>query len=267
MKPRTRIRNLAPLLLASFFTMGAAVIHAQNLITNGGFENTGGTFVDESGGVMNTTLTVGSTIIPGWTVTSDQLGWISNGNIYGPATPFGSFLVDLTGSHDNGSYAGVTQTISTTPAQTYTLSLSLGADQDHPVNSGTKSVSVAAGVTNKTFTFIPTGSGNQWGTFSFDFVATSSSTAITIVGTGAGSGYQYLALDNVSVVPRLPTLTITPTAPGQGTISWTPATPGYVLQEGLSLSPTSWTNSPSGATNPITVSVTLPMKFYRLFHP
>ncbi len=64
-----------------------------------------------------------------------------------------------------------------------------------------------------------------------------------------------------------PTLTIVPAGAGQATISWTPATPGFVLQETLSLSPTNWVDSVSGATNPILVPATLPAKFYRLFKP
>ena len=64
-----------------------------------------------------------------------------------------------------------------------------------------------------------------------------------------------------------PTLTIVPATPGQATVSWSPNTPGFVLQETLSLSPTNWVNSASGATNPIVVPATLPTKFYRLFKP
>jgi len=64
-----------------------------------------------------------------------------------------------------------------------------------------------------------------------------------------------------------PTLTITPATPGHATISWTPDTPGFVLQESWSLSPANWTNSPSGATNPIVVPATVPTTFYRLFKP
>jgi len=64
-----------------------------------------------------------------------------------------------------------------------------------------------------------------------------------------------------------PTLTIVPTLPGNATISWTPNTPGFVLQETLNLSPTNWVNSASGATNPIVVPAILPTKFYRLFRP
>jgi hypothetical protein len=64
-----------------------------------------------------------------------------------------------------------------------------------------------------------------------------------------------------------PTLTIVSAAPGQATISWTPDTPGFVLQETLSLSPANWINSPSSTTNPVTIPAALPMKFYRLFKP
>jgi hypothetical protein len=64
-----------------------------------------------------------------------------------------------------------------------------------------------------------------------------------------------------------PTLTITPAGPGQATISWTPNTPGFLLQETTSLSPAIWTPSPSGATNPIIVPTIPPAKFYRLNKP
>ena len=64
-----------------------------------------------------------------------------------------------------------------------------------------------------------------------------------------------------------PILVIVPSASSTATISWTPATPGFVLQETLSLAPTNWMNSVSGATNPVTVPAVLPAKFYRLFKP
>ena len=77
----------------------------------------------------------------------------------------------------------------------------------------------------------------------------------------------FWALPTAVQVTNAPTLTIVPATPGNATISWTPATPGFVLQETWVLSPANWTNSISGATNPITVPATLPTKFYRLFKP
>jgi hypothetical protein len=64
-----------------------------------------------------------------------------------------------------------------------------------------------------------------------------------------------------------PTLTIAKDAPGFANISWTPASTNWVLQESLDLSPAAWTNSPSGATNPVVVPVTVPVRFYRLYKP
>ena len=64
-----------------------------------------------------------------------------------------------------------------------------------------------------------------------------------------------------------PTLTIAPATPGNATISWAPNTPGFVLQETWVLSPANWTNSLSGATNPVIVPATLPKKYYRVFKP
>lgn len=71
---------------------------------------------------------------------------------------------------------------------------------------------------------------------------------------------------SVALIPA-PALSIVPSGPGHVSLSWLPATPGWVLQEALSLSASAWTNSPSGVTNPVVVPATLPKKFYRLHKP
>lgn len=65
-----------------------------------------------------------------------------------------------------------------------------------------------------------------------------------------------------------PTLFIRPAGPGQVTISWDPSIAGFVLQESLdlNLAPGGWNNSPSGASNPVTVA-SPGIKFYRLRKP
>ena len=84
---------------------------------------------------------------------------------------------------------------------------------------------------------------------------------------------QYSVTGGFWVLPQAvqvvdaPTLTIARAGSGQATISWTPATPGFVLQESSTISPANWTNSPSGAANPITVPAVPPRKFYRLNKP
>ena len=80
--------------------------------------------------------------------------------------------------------------------------------------------------------------------------------------TDAGAAYLF-NLETSSSSPS-PVLTIVRTAPKQISISWSPNTAGFVLQETLSLTPTNWGNSPSGATNPVVIPATSPMKSYRL---
>ncbi|MCX6892193.1 MAG: hypothetical protein NTX51_11800 [Verrucomicrobia bacterium] len=67
--------------------------------------------------------------------------------------------------------------------------------------------------------------------------------------------------------PGAPAISIAPATPGYATVSWSPATAGFVLQENLNVGTTNWVNSPSAATNPVTVPATLPVKFYRLHKP
>ncbi len=90
-------------------------------------------------------------------------------------------------------------------------------------------------------------------------------------GTMSGGNYTltggFWALPGAVQTAGAPTLTITSATPGLATVAWAPATPGFVLQETLSLAPTNWVNSLSGATNPVVVPATLPTKFYRLFKP
>lgn len=64
-----------------------------------------------------------------------------------------------------------------------------------------------------------------------------------------------------------PLLTIVHFGPGQARISWAPNTPGFVLQENANLNTTNWVNSPSGASNPVTVPAIPPVKAYRLRKP
>ncbi|HEX5219685.1 MAG TPA: hypothetical protein VFZ59_08970 [Verrucomicrobiae bacterium] len=64
-----------------------------------------------------------------------------------------------------------------------------------------------------------------------------------------------------------PLLSIFQSGVSQVTLSWTPPTPGFGLQETLSLAPVAWSNSPSGQTNPITLPASGQTRFFRLFKP
>ena len=77
----------------------------------------------------------------------------------------------------------------------------------------------------------------------------------------------FWALPQAVQTPGAPLLSILTAGPGQAEISWEPNTPGFVLQETVSLAPTNWVDSPSGTNNPVVVPATLPTKFYRLNKP
>jgi hypothetical protein len=77
----------------------------------------------------------------------------------------------------------------------------------------------------------------------------------------------FWALPELVQIPNGPLLSIVPFGVGQARLSWTPNTPGFVLQENTDLNTTNWMNSPSGATNPVVVPANLPVKAYRLHKP
>jgi hypothetical protein len=68
----------------------------------------------------------------------------------------------------------------------------------------------------------------------------------------------------LSFTPNPPVMSIQPAAPGFVTVSWAPATSGFVLQMASGLNPSSWTNAPSGSTNPVTVATSPGAMFFRV---
>lgn len=90
---------------------------------------------------------------------------------------------------------------------------------------------------------------------------------IALTGGGFSLTGGFWALPVAVQVTGAPTLNIVPDAPGTATISWSPNTPGFTLQESPSLTSPAWTNAPSGTNNPVTVPATQPMRYYRLNHP
>jgi len=72
-----------------------------------------------------------------------------------------------------------------------------------------------------------------------------------------GTGYY-------SQVAAPPVLRIAPASPGYLTISWSPDSPDYKLQETPSMSPPNWIDSIYGTSNPAMVPVINSTEFYRL---
>ncbi len=78
---------------------------------------------------------------------------------------------------------------------------------------------------------------------------------------------ELIALDVIGYNLMIPKLSIAPVVAGQAQISWSPNTPGFVLQECSSLTSLVWVNSATGTNNPVTVTDPAGAKFYRLIHP
>ena len=165
-----------------------------NLLVNGSFEN--GAFVNQGNDTMSPA--VGSTVITGWTVVTDATAWIGPTNPFGLTASEGSYFLDMTNYQAGPPFAGVTQTVATTPGASYVLSFDLGGSTfwGRP-----DSLLASAGGTSATFTTGPASTAtpnNDWYHETMAFVATSASTVITLQGS---AGAKYIGLDNVSVVP------------------------------------------------------------------
>ena len=70
-----------------------------------------------------------------------------------------------------------------------------------------------------------------------------------------------------SVKAGSPVLTIATAPKGQVLISWSPATPGFVLQENTSLNSAGWSSLETQLQDPILINAGEQAKFYRLIKP
>ncbi len=153
------IRSLT---IFGFFVVAALIgsggAHALNLLTNGSFEDTTN-FVNQGNDTMD--LPVGSSLMPGWTVSgSHYVSWI------GPTNPFlgltasdGSYFLDLTGYIFGAPFSGVSQTIPTQAGATYLLTFDLGSGPFWGLQDG---LAVSAGsVVGSVFTSTNSGTQNN----------------------------------------------------------------------------------------------------------
>ena len=181
-------RSLLPAIALATCALGASA--GPNLLTNGSFETITG-FVNQGNDTMS--LPAGSTVMTGWTVITDTTAWIGPTNPFGLSASDGSYFLDLTNYQFGAPFAGVRQTIATTPGSTYRLSFDLGSSTfwGRP-----DSLSASAAGASATFTTPSTGTNNDWTHESLLFVATGASTAVQLQGV---AGFNYIGLDNVSV--------------------------------------------------------------------
>jgi hypothetical protein len=91
--------------------------------------------------------------------------------------------------------------------------------------------------------------------------------AFAAPGATPDPNVELIALDVMGYHFLVPTIAIANAGNGIVTISWSPNTPGFVLQESTDLLSGTWLNSASGTNNPVTLSSTATLKFFRVFHP
>lgn len=183
-----KLRSLA----CGIALLAGPAAHA-NLLLNGSFEE--GAFVNQGNQTMSPAS--GSTVITGWTVVTDSTAWINAGNPFGLTASDGSRFLDLTNYSAGAPFAGVSQTFATTAGATYTLTFDLGGS--NAWGRPDALIASAAG-TSATFTTGPastTTPNNDWYHETMTFTATGATTTLTLQGS---AGFNYIGLDNVSVV-------------------------------------------------------------------
>jgi hypothetical protein len=85
--------------------------------------------------------------------------------------------------------------------------------------------------------------------------------------TALDSGCQQLGTNttfNLLIQIVSPTLQIMRADADTIIVSWSPPSPGFVLQQNASLDPLGWTNAAGGGANPVTLPVIASSRFYRL---
>jgi hypothetical protein len=115
------------------------------------------------------------------------------------------------------------------------------------------------------FTIDGGGGASSGGSFSLTGTIGQWDAGATMTGGAFALTGGFWALPVGVVTPDAPILNIVPGGPGLATISWISGGPGFVLQ--VSDNGYAWSDAPSGAANPATVSATFPIKWYRLRKP
>lgn len=187
----------------------AAQAHAGlDLINNGDFDNTAGTFKANNGdaGAMKL-LGTSASLLPGWSVIVPKapsgsppvnISWDSGANPYGLTASQGQYFLDLTGWTDgkNGQYGGVSQVVQHTVAgQQYQLTFDLGSSTAYDPYAPGVRVSINGILRGTDFANVST--ANNWQQETLTFTATGPTTSLLLSGVSQGGQIKYIGLDNV----------------------------------------------------------------------
>lgn len=191
---RTASINRSLLTLILIPILHAGNCRAQNLITNGSFENPG--FAD-----YFYYLQAGSTAIPGWTVIGGEIH-LNNDNFINLPAAAGDQYAEITGNVGYGKGV-LSDLLTTTPGTIYELSFQLGAFNGAGASFGNAAVDVAFnGVQAGTFVNLNslTSNGTDWEKIIINYTADSPQTRIKLTGSTAGSPYG-IGIDDVRFEP------------------------------------------------------------------
>jgi choice-of-anchor C domain-containing protein len=162
-------------------------------IANGGFAGPG----DANGSFQ--TVGVSTDVIPGWTVSSGDVDWITG---YWQSSDGDGFSVDLNGNHPGA----ISQTIDTVIGQTYTLTFDMSGNPDN--GSDVRLILADLGGPATTFSYNLDVSANSrsnmnWTPQSLNFTATGDSTTITFASGNTNCCFG-AAIDNVAIANAVP---------------------------------------------------------------
>ncbi|HEV7385613.1 MAG TPA: choice-of-anchor C family protein [Phenylobacterium sp.] len=164
-------------------------------IVNGGFAGPG-----EANGSFQT-VGVSTGVIPGWTVSSGNVDWITG---YWQSSDGDGFSVDLNGTQPGA----ISQTIDTVIGQTYTLTFDMSGNPDN--GSDLRLILADTGGDPTTFAYNLDLSTNSrgamnWTPQSLNFTATGAATTITFASGNGGSNCCFgAAIDNVGIADAVP---------------------------------------------------------------
>jgi hypothetical protein len=196
MKTARGNKKLHSLCVFSVFALlvgfGQGVARA-NLITNGSFE-TGGNFTSYDNVAVSDNITMAGWTVVGQPGRTNPITWIYSGN-FGLTAQDGNYFLDLTGFQDGPPYGGVSQTISTSAGNSYSLSFYLGSSSYWGLPDGIDVFIDGSLLPLASFTSTLTGT-NNWEQETTSFTAAGPLTTISLIGN---SGIAYIGLDNVDV--------------------------------------------------------------------
>lgn len=146
----------------------------------------------------------------GWDVVGTQVMLVSNTYTEPNGVTNGTLLfnahsglasMDLTGAGNNGTTAGVQQSIATMIGQNYTLSFWVGRATGNTFYGVASTVDLSIdGGSRVSFTNSNTTADQiNWQQFSYGFTASAASTQITFFNGTASSGNNYVGLDDVTL--------------------------------------------------------------------